>query len=156
MKSQTLIATVVVIVLLVVAAVVLLLNPGILSGNKGNTTSSTSDNTQVITTVSEEAKAGIVDYTIDMSSYKFEPAIIEAEPGETLTILVAAQDATHDFVIDELGVESGMLSQGQSKELTISIPEDAENGEEYTFYCSISGHREQGMEGVIRVRTAEY
>lgn len=83
---------------------------------------------------------------VDASSFEFEPASIEARPGEELAIELMAQDAEHDFVIDELdahiGAEAGAVGRGG---LTAGEPGT------YTYYCSIDGHREAGMEGRLVV-----
>jgi uncharacterized cupredoxin-like copper-binding protein len=53
----------------------------------------------------------------------------------------------HDFTVDEWGIKDP-LAGGAST--TITIPADAAPGT-YTFYCSVPGHREQGMEGTITI-----
>lgn len=55
----------------------------------------------------------------------------------------------HDFTID--------AAAGEARTITAPAGETASGelllfgGQEYTFYCSIPGHRQQGMEGTLRV-----
>lgn len=51
----------------------------------------------------------------------------------------------HDFTIDELGVKELV---GPNETITFTF--DARPGT-FTFYCSIPGHREAGMEGSMTV-----
>jgi plastocyanin len=90
------------------------------------------------------------NYDITMSNFTFSPNIIEASPGETLTISLTSLGGTHDFVIDELDVQSLLLGSNESQDLTITIPDNA-SGMTYQFYCSVGNHREMGMVGEIRV-----
>jgi plastocyanin/mono/diheme cytochrome c family protein len=53
----------------------------------------------------------------------------------------------HDFTIDELSIADPLEGGANT---TITIPADAAPGT-YTFYCSVPGHREQGMEGTITI-----
>ena len=50
----------------------------------------------------------------------------------------------HDFVIDELDINSGPIQPGESVTVTINAPAGA-----YTYYCSVPGHRQAGMEGTL-------
>lgn len=53
----------------------------------------------------------------------------------------------HDFVIDELGIQTKLLNPGESETVTINAaPGD------YTYYCSVPGHREAGMQGTLTVQ----
>ncbi len=54
----------------------------------------------------------------------------------------------HDLVIE--GIEGGntkLLGNGESDTITFVVDTPGE----YAFYCSVSGHRENGMEGVFVV-----
>jgi plastocyanin len=85
---------------------------------------------------------------IDASIAGFSPSGIEAPEGE-VTIQVSNLDAfEHDFTIDELGVQTA-FGANESADVVF----DAGPGT-YTFYCSIPGHREAGMEGTITVLPA--
>lgn len=88
------------------------------------------------------------DYTLDMSNFAFEPNRIEMAAGETITVKLVNVQGTHDFVIDELAVDSDTLRQGDERMVEITAPADAA-GQEYVFYCSIGEHRENGMEGTL-------
>jgi azurin len=59
------------------------------------------------------------------------------------------------LVIDELDVDSGRTNAGEETSVTFTIPEDAEPGTEYAYYCSVGNHRAQGQEGVLRVVAGE-
>jgi len=52
----------------------------------------------------------------------------------------------HDFYIDELGIETELVDPGASTTVTIN----AEPGT-YMYYCSVTGHRQGGMEGTLTV-----
>ena len=51
----------------------------------------------------------------------------------------------HDFRIDEIEAGTSVIAEG-SESLTVEL----EPGE-YTFFCSVPGHRDAGMEGKLIV-----
>ena len=55
-------------------------------------------------------------------------------------------NSEHDFVIDELDVNSGPIAAGESVTVTINAPAG-----DYTYYCSVPGHRPAGMEGTLKL-----
>ena len=77
----------------------------------------------------------------------FDTDAITVKPGDTITITNEGF-AQHDFAVDELGINSELLDNGGTT--TITIPEDAEPGD-YEFYCTVVGHKEQGMVGTLTV-----
>lgn len=82
---------------------------------------------------------------IDAAISGFTPSEFEATEG-SVTLEITNPDAfDHDFVIDEFDVKT-TLPAGETTKVTF----DATPGT-YTFYCSIPGHREAGMEGTMTV-----
>lgn len=73
---------------------------------------------------------------------------LEAAPGQEIRV-VNAGSLQHDFVIDEWEISTDLLNGGD--EATVTVPEDAEVGTQVTYYCSVPGHRESGMEGTLTV-----
>lgn len=90
-------------------------------------------------------------YDVTMSNYSFSEPAITAKPGETVTVNLSVDNGTHDFVIDELGVASQIIGGNQTNSVTFTIPEDVESGTTYTYYCSVSNHRQLGMEGQLTI-----
>lgn len=70
---------------------------------------------------------------------------ITAAPGDTIQVVNAGL-SQHDFTVDELGIAEPLSEEP----VTITIPADAQPGE-YEFYCSVPGHREQGMVGTLTI-----
>lgn len=93
------------------------------------------------------------DYTLELSNFMFNPDVIEAAPGETVTVEIRNVEGMHDFVLEEFNVSSEVTTAGDTTMVEIAVPADAEPGE-YEFYCSIGNHRQMGMVGMLRV-TAE-
>lgn len=91
----------------------------------------------------------VVQYAIDMDNYSFSPNILKAEPGKNLKIKLTSKNNAHRLVTDKLNFDSGIISAGESKTVTISIPSSA-NGE-YEFYCGVSNHKIMGMVGKLQV-----
>ena len=85
--------------------------------------------------------------TITGTSFEFDPPTLEVEVGEAIEIELTADDLEHDFVIDELdahvGAEAGETATGGFV---------ADEAGTYTYYCSVAGHRDAGMEGELVVR----
>lgn len=90
--------------------------------------------------------------TMDTGEFFFEPNVITAKPGQTVTVNLTNENGEmlHDFVIDELGVASEQITQGEETSVTFTVPESAA-GQEYEFYCSVGQHRANGMVGTLRV-----
>jgi plastocyanin len=54
----------------------------------------------------------------------------------------------HHFVVDEWGINE-TISAGEV--VLVQVPEAVEVGQQFTFYCSVPGHRAGGEEGVMTV-----
>lgn len=77
--------------------------------------------------------------------FKYDVKEIKVKKGEKLTVSVMNSKGFHDFVIDELAVNSGMLEVGNTMEL--EIPTDKPGT--YEYYCSVGQHRQMGMKGTL-------
>ena len=71
---------------------------------------------------------------------------LTVRPGDTITVTNTGV-LQHDFTVDELGISQD-LPNGEP--VTITIPADAQPGQ-FIYYCSVPGHREQGMEGTLTI-----
>ncbi len=82
-----------------------------------------------------------------------ENPLLTAEPGEVVEItLINGDKIEHDLVIDELGVHTDHLQDLDSQStITFKVEEEAE----YEYYCSVPGHRQAGMVGILRVGQPE-
>jgi uncharacterized cupredoxin-like copper-binding protein len=88
---------------------------------------------------------------MEMGEMYFDPDEISADAGSSLTInFDNAGTQLHDFTIDDLGGERIHVEvpSGEEDSVTLDIPD--ESGE-FEFYCTIPGHRESGMEGILTV-----
>lgn len=106
----------------------------------GETGAATTQATSPETTV-----AGI-EITVTATEFKFEPENLEFPAGVPVTITLNNSGVVeHDFSIEELGIE--MLAQpGETVTETFTF----EAGE-YHILCTIPGHHEAGMMGILTV-----
>jgi plastocyanin len=83
---------------------------------------------------------------VSASSFAFDPDEIEVKAGEDVAIVLTSTDILHDFTIDELdahvAADAGETAAGGLR---------ADGPGSYTFYYTVSGHREAGMEGTLVV-----
>lgn len=74
---------------------------------------------------------------------------LEVNVGDTVRLTVINGDPVlHDLRIDEFGVYTGEMLQDEQ---TVTVEFVADQPGNFMYYCSIPGHRDIGMEGVIRV-----
>lgn len=76
---------------------------------------------------------------------KFEPTELEADAGTISIGLISEGSLVHDVVIEETDTKV-VEARGGAEVGTVDLEAGA-----YTFYCSIPGHREAGMEGTLTV-----
>ncbi|MBI4095982.1 MAG: cupredoxin domain-containing protein [DPANN group archaeon] len=87
--------------------------------------------------------------TVYGGEFEFQPNSIQVKKGETVRItFINAGSVEHDLVIDELNVRTKLLQPRAAE--TIEFVADKTGT--FSFYCSVEGHRQQGMEGSIIIR----
>jgi plastocyanin len=105
--------------------------------------------------VPEEALAMMDDPSIipleATDPYNWSKKEISAAPGQVIRVLNRGV-LEHDFVIDEFDI-SQVLVFGEP--VDIQVPADAEVGSTHEYYCSVPGHRERGMVGVLTIVEGE-
>lgn len=78
---------------------------------------------------------------------KYSETALSADAGTVTAELTCEPAVTHNFVVEEAGDTMVVeCAAGATETGTI----DLEAGD-YTFYCSIPGHRAAGMEGTLTV-----
>jgi plastocyanin len=95
--------------------------------------------------------SNINEVTLSMTDYEFSPDTFTASPGQTVRVILVGMQGVHDFRIDELGVNSALVQDGDQSFAEFTIPETATLGTVYDFYCSVDGHRQLGMEGTLSI-----
>lgn len=95
------------------------------------------------------AETGTVkEFTVEGSPFKFTPASLEVNQGDRVKITFKNMQGMHDFVIDELNVKTQVLRTAGAQEVVEFV---ADKKGSFTYYCSVPGHRAQGMEGTLVV-----
>jgi cytochrome c oxidase subunit 2 len=83
---------------------------------------------------------------VTATSFAFDPDEITITAGEDIAIVLTSDDVEHDFTVDELDAHvSAEVDETEEGGLRSEEPG------EYTYYCTVSGHREAGMEGTLIV-----
>jgi plastocyanin/cytochrome c2 len=92
-------------------------------------------------------KGGVISIPADPSGQlAYQDAKATGDAG-AVTIEMPNQSGTgHDIVIDGLG-KGEVVSKGTS-----SFKATLEAGKTYTYYCSVPGHRQAGMQGTLTVK----
>ena len=113
-------------------------------------TTAASETTAETTTSEDQASSGGGEtIAISESDYKLDPSDPTAKAGTITFELTNDGQAPHNLEVEGNGVEEELpndLAPGDSGELSV----DLEPGD-YTMYCPVGDHREQGMEGTVTV-----
>jgi len=87
---------------------------------------------------------GATALSVTATEFVFDPATLSVPADEEVTIeVVNAGTVEHDFTLDEAGAKIPTpATETASGSFTVAAGT-------YTFYCSVPGHREAGMEGSL-------
>lgn len=89
------------------------------------------------------------EIVITGNEYSFSPKAISLTAGETVKITFKnTGNLPHNLVITELGVSTDEILGGKEDSVTVTVKKTGM----YTFFCSISNHRQLGMEGKVEVK----
>ena len=88
-----------------------------------------------------------VEVTVEGSNYKFNPATIKAEKGDTVRLTFKSVGGIHDLTIDEFEVQTSQLGDEEEEETEFV----ADKTGTFEYYCSVGNHRKMGMTGQLIV-----
>ena len=92
--------------------------------------------------------AGATSPAVVMVDIAFQPTEITIPANTDVTIQLTNNGvAIHNFVVDELSINSGDFTSGQAGSVTVNAPAGS-----YQYYCSVPGHKEIGMVGTLTVQ----
>lgn len=105
--------------------------------------------------------------TVALSELKFEPAVLTVQAGRPVQLTVTNKGtARHDFVIagmpatgvknavDQHGamMQEGMIMADTQPGREVKVTFTPTTTGEYEIYCSVTGHKDAGMKGTLRVQ----
>lgn len=91
--------------------------------------------------------------TVTATDHAFDPAEIEAAPGEKLAIQLTNQgNVGHMWQLKGMPATHIHAKHGQSATQVITVPEEAGD---YKIFCGMEGHEEMGMVGTLSVQSEE-
>jgi nitrite reductase (NO-forming) len=97
--------------------------------------------------VAPSPSPGAQEVTVVARDFSFSPSELRISAGGTVNLILANEDSLpHDITIPALG-----LSLPAAPGTTASAALSAARPGTYEFFCSVPGHKEAGMTGVLRV-----
>ena len=95
------------------------------------------------------SSAGAQNVTASANEFKFDPATINAAPGQTINLTVKNTGSVqHTWVQKESNVKL-TIDPGKTATQTFTAPSKAGT---YVFECDVPGHKEAGMTGQLIVK----
>jgi plastocyanin len=85
------------------------------------------------------------------SGLEYAEKEVSAKPGELTVEFTNPQSISHDVAVEDSGGETVGKTELVAGDKTVAEIGELEPGE-YTFYCTVPGHREAGMEGTLTVK----
>ncbi len=98
---------------------------------------------------SGSSSAAPLTLTVTATEFKYDPAVINATPGQTINLTVKnIGSVQHTFVLATANVKI-TVDPGKSVTQTFTAPATAGT---YAYECDIAGHKEAGMVGQLIVK----
>jgi uncharacterized cupredoxin-like copper-binding protein len=113
-------------------------------GGGGNAADKSASETRQAGSAAESSAAAV---EVTAKEYAFEPKELKLVAGRATTIVLRNGGVIeHDITLDDAGFKLA-VKPTKSDEAKLTIP----SAGSYTFYCSVPGHRQLGMEGTVTV-----
>jgi plastocyanin len=96
-----------------------------------------------------QAAAATTEFAVEAIDIAYDVKSLEIPANTDVTITITNNGvAVHDFNIEGTDIASGFINGGGS---TATVTVNLAPGE-YTFFCSVPGHRAAGMVGTLTVK----
>lgn len=97
----------------------------------------------------EMVEENVKEFEVSGANLDFTPSSITVNQGDTVRIIFTNTDSSmpHDWVLDEFNARTQQLGPGESETIEFVATETGE----FEFYCSVNGHRANGMVGTLTV-----
>ena len=106
----------------------------------------TGDSCEVERVSNAPVKEFVIESFYDNTGIWFSLKEISVNKGDIVRIKVTNIKGTHDFVIDEYNIKE---TTPLNEEVVIEFTADKVG--EFIYYCSVSGHRQKGQWGTLKV-----
>ncbi len=92
-------------------------------------------------------QGAVKEFTVTGTSFKFTPAQIKVNEGDTVRVTFKNENGMHDWRLDEFNVGTKVIGAGQQE----TVEFVASKAGQYEYYCSVGQHRQLGMKGTLVV-----
>lgn len=87
--------------------------------------------------------------TLTGKEFSFEPPKLTVKAGEKINLTLKNNgNAPHTFAIEGTSVTTPIVQPGKETTITFSM----DTAGKYTFFCSVAGHKDAGMQGDLIVQ----
>jgi plastocyanin len=87
------------------------------------------------------------ELTVEARNFEFDPDELKFAAQEEIALELVSEQGPHDFAVDGLGLVND-VADGESRVQRLRIDQPGS----YTFFCTLPGHRDGGMEGTLVIR----
>lgn len=123
----------------------------VLAKNSGSNSTQTrvyQQNASPITTQQPTSAAAVEKITVDGNEFAFTPSMITLKNGQTAEITFKNTGKyAHNLTISDLGVKSKIVQPGEQDTFTVTPDKIGK----FAFVCTIPGHADKGMKGILTV-----
>lgn len=139
-------------ILIIIVSLFVLIGGGYLfaqsSSNSQNTSVGVGENNENMNqNVNTTDKESVKTFEIEGKPFEFSQKEIKVKKGERVKIIFKNTEGFHDLVIDEFNAKTKQIKTGETD--TIEFVADKQGT--FEFHCSVPGHKEKGMEGMLIV-----
>ncbi len=103
----------------------------------------TNDPTRVVRSDADKT----VTVTMSGGSFYFNPNVINAKKGDTVTINFSNDGGMHNFTIDEFNAHTKTVKTGETDSVSFVV----DKAGSFEYYCSVGQHRAMGQKGMLVV-----
>ncbi len=97
--------------------------------------------------VEKSVEDEVKEVEIEAGSFYYKPNEIRVKKGQKIKVTIKSVSMMHDFNIDELGVKTPIIKDGDMG----SVEFVADQVGEFEYYCSVGQHRQNGQVGKLIV-----
>lgn len=87
------------------------------------------------------------EFTVESKGLNFTPNEIRVKVGDKVKIIYKNNIGQHNWTLDEFNAKTKLINAGEQD----TVEFVADKAGSFEFYCSVAGHRQAGMKGMLIV-----